>query len=111
MLTPIRTTISPSILYQLQPTPTLVATTTLGWEPFQGTNKFTVTVTVVSASGLVQMDLLSKSDPYAVVKLDEETRKTATVKNDHNPKFDETFTFGKLTVPDLPIWRLAPPGL
>lgn len=87
----------------------LTVAPTLGWEAFRGTDKFTVAVTVVKAKGVVQMDLMSKSDPFAVVKLGEETRRTATFQNDHSPRFNETFKFGKLTLRDSPSWRLAPP--
>jgi len=48
-------------------------------------------LTIVSAQGLKKDDLLSKSDPYVVIKSGNQKFKTKTVKNTQTPTWNEQF--------------------
>jgi hypothetical protein len=51
-------------------------------------------ITIVSAQSSKKNDLLSKADPYVVVKTHDQTLKTKTVKNTTTPVWNEEFRIG-----------------
>jgi len=58
-------------------------------------------VTIVSASGLRAADLGGKSDPFAVVELNNISYETATHIKTLDPRWDETYVFNVLDITDI----------
>lgn len=58
-------------------------------------------MTIVSASGLRAADLGGKSDPFAVVELNNISYETATHIKTLDPRWDETYVFNVLDITDI----------
>ena len=58
-------------------------------------------VTIVSATGLHAADFGGKSDPFAVVGLDNLSYETATQNKTLEPRWDETFVFNVRDISDI----------
>ena len=50
-------------------------------------------VDLIRAKDLIKSDMIGKSDPYAVLKYDNQLDKTPVVKNTQNPKWDHSSDF------------------
>jgi hypothetical protein len=62
-------------------------------------------VTLVEARGLNSKDFLSRSDPYVILSMNGIRHKSRVIKNNANPRWMETFTFG-VSNPNIDIIRL-----
>ena len=60
-----------------------------------------IQVTIVSATGLRAADFGGKSDPFAVVELDNLSYETATQNKTLEPRWDETFVFNVRDISDI----------
>jgi Ca2+-dependent lipid-binding protein len=79
------------LIWTADPTPESPA----GVKPPAGNKQDTgeLIVTVREAKDLIDKDTLNKSDPYCVLEIEHDTRKTRTIDNNLHPVWDETFTF------------------
>ncbi len=50
-------------------------------------------VDLIRAKDLIKTDLIGKSDPYALIKFDNQQDRTPTMKNTQNPKWDHSSDF------------------